>query len=129
MTRPSTGQQPSGGRAVLNDALAGAGMQGQAYMGLDLHPRPVVVTLAGELDMASAPLLTVLLDFALSACPGQVLVDIAGVTFIDSSGLKPLLEAQRVGRLQLRGTSPALELLMTARARARVRQQLLAVGA
>lgn len=51
-----------------------------------------VVTVAGEIDMATAPrLVEALAQFA----NGTVRVDLAAVTFLDSSGLHTLVNAHR----------------------------------
>lgn len=48
------------------------------------------IVLSGELDVATGGLL----DTRLDACPGSesVTLDLAGITFIDSSGLRVLIE-------------------------------------
>jgi anti-anti-sigma factor len=67
-----------------------------------------LVSVAGEIDMATAPRLAeTLVQFAI----GSVTVDLSGVTFIDASGLRALIAAQRhierrEGRLTLRGVKP-----------------------
>jgi len=55
-----------------------------------------VVTVAGELDVATAPQLRAGLD-ALVLGAGQLLVvDLGGVTFCDSSGISALIAARNV---------------------------------
>ncbi|MEU4521514.1 STAS domain-containing protein [Amycolatopsis sp. NPDC024027] len=55
-----------------------------------------VVTVEGELDVATAPRLRAEVA-ALVLKPGQVLVvDLAGVTFCDSSGISALIAARNV---------------------------------
>ena len=49
-----------------------------------------IVALAGELDMASSPALSDTLD-ALADTPSPVVVDLSGLTFIDSSGIHAIL--------------------------------------
>jgi anti-anti-sigma factor len=51
----------------------------------------------GELDLATAPLLKAALDEQ-SGAQVSVLLDLAGVTFMDSSGLKVLVKAAREAR-------------------------------
>jgi anti-anti-sigma factor len=52
----------------------------------------LVLTLAGELDCASAPELDAEIDAALRAhAPRRVVVDAERLTFVDVSGLRPLL--------------------------------------
>ena len=54
-----------------------------------------VVTVAGEVDVATAPALRDCLDQAVRRAEGAVVVDLLGVTFIDSTGLGVLIGAQR----------------------------------
>jgi anti-anti-sigma factor len=51
-----------------------------------------VVTLEGELDAASSNELAQVLHGALGSQPQRLVVDLAGVTFMDSSGLRSLLQ-------------------------------------
>jgi anti-sigma B factor antagonist len=53
-----------------------------------------VVMLTGELDMATAPDLADVLDSLLAAEPGDIVVDLAELSFIDSSGLAVLVTTQ-----------------------------------
>jgi anti-sigma B factor antagonist len=55
----------------------------------------VVVEVQGEVDMAAAPEFSASLRHALEDCRGRVLIDLAGVTFIDSQGLKALVRAYK----------------------------------
>lgn len=73
---------------------------------------PVWVT--GEIDIATAPSLRRALERALPDASGRVVVDLSGVTFMDCSGLGPLLEAEaRLGdRLSLRGVPPNVTTLL-----------------
>jgi anti-sigma B factor antagonist len=54
-----------------------------------------VVTATGEIDFDTAPELRVALYAAVDAGAGRVVVDMAGVTFVDSSGLSALVGAQK----------------------------------
>lgn len=72
------------------------------------HADHVVVTVAGELDLATAPELRDHLAAVLNQCEHLVL-DLTGVTFVDSSGLQSLVATRRRAglcgdRLQLRLT-------------------------
>jgi anti-anti-sigma factor len=60
-----------------------------------------LVRVRGEIDLASAPKLGAVLDQAIAAQPAQVMVELESVSFMDSTGLRVLVEAQR--RLQQRG--------------------------
>src|SRR5688500_13225353 len=53
----------------------------------------VVVTVHGEIDMASAPHLQSALDEALRDAPAAVVVDMSNVGFLGSAGLSVLLAA------------------------------------
>lgn len=53
------------------------------------------VRLAGEMDMAAVPILQDELT-ALGATPTNLLIDLSGLKFVDSSGLKYLLDMQRL---------------------------------
>jgi anti-anti-sigma factor len=55
------------------------------------------LVLAGEMDLASAGQLTDATDKAVATeRPTEILVDLAAVTFIDSTGIRALLTAQRI---------------------------------
>lgn len=54
-----------------------------------------VVTLAGELDLSTAPALTERLGVLPHTPEAAVVVDLSGLTFIDSSGLNALVLAAR----------------------------------
>jgi anti-anti-sigma factor len=60
------------------------------------------VTVAGEVDMLSAPALhAAVVDVLRRQCPGRLEIDLRGVSFLDSAGIRTLLicqdDAQRVG--------------------------------
>ncbi|MGW0086872.1 STAS domain-containing protein [Streptomyces sp. NPDC003393] len=57
------------------------------------------VCLSGELDFATAPAVGSALDFSFSLDHSRgVTVDAADLTFIDAAGLRPLVQAQALGR-------------------------------
>ena len=91
----------------------------QLTIATSLGPDRARVFLRGELDLATAPLLHKHID-ALRAGNGQhralVLLDLAEVTFCDSSGLRALLEildrCHRVGtNLRLTNVPPSVHRL------------------
>jgi anti-anti-sigma factor len=55
------------------------------------HDGTVTVTVAGELDIATTPELRSYLDKVLLARPGQVIIHLSGVSFIDAGGLGTLV--------------------------------------
>lgn len=67
----------------------------------------VTITLRGELDLASVPALEERLDTIERGEPERIVIDLSGLSFIDSSGLRVLLLAG--GRADERGH----ELLLT----------------
>ena len=54
----------------------------------------VTVRVVGEVDMETASVLAAQLGRAVDGFPGDVTVDLAGVTFLDSTGLCTLLRAR-----------------------------------
>jgi anti-sigma B factor antagonist len=60
---------------------------------VDIRPNAMVVMLSGELDMSSAPILEEALARAEADAPPALLIDLRGLRFIDSSGLRVLLRA------------------------------------
>ena len=52
-----------------------------------------VVTVVGEIDIATAALLRALVDEAIEVGAARVVVDMAGIKFLDASGLSVLVSA------------------------------------
>ncbi|MFI6506802.1 STAS domain-containing protein [Streptosporangium sp. NPDC050855] len=55
----------------------------------------VVITVAGELDLATRPYLFAFAQDIIDTSPGTVVVDLSGVTFIDACGLSALIAIRR----------------------------------
>jgi anti-sigma B factor antagonist len=55
----------------------------------------LVVSVRGDVDIATAPLLRAVLDGLPTARPPRVEVDLSAVTFLDSQGLTTLVAARR----------------------------------
>ena len=70
------------------------------YFSISAQPGPggiVRLVLAGEVDLATAERIPEATEKALtSAQPAEVLIDLAAVTFLDSTGMRNLLTAQRL---------------------------------
>lgn len=64
-------------------------------VGLSFEDDAYVVSLLGDLDHASAPPVRASLLGALHTDPRALVVDLAGVRFLDSSGLGMLVEIRR----------------------------------
>lgn len=58
-----------------------------------------IIAMGGELDMASVPTLREHLTQVEGDSPGVILADLRGLSFIDSSGLGALLEANKRSEL------------------------------
>lgn len=58
---------------------------------LDVHEGTATVSLHGEIDILTVEQLRVVLGEAVAGRPQQIRVDLAGVTFIDSTGLGALI--------------------------------------
>jgi anti-sigma B factor antagonist len=75
-----------------------------------LEDGPVVFVISGELDLASAPRMKRTLTEAIAAGARQIVLDLAGVTFIDSTALGVLVGIQRNlrdgARLAIAGAVP-----------------------
>jgi anti-sigma B factor antagonist len=70
-----------------------------------------VLALIGELDMATAPDLAAALDRVLQHGPDDVIIDLSGLSFLDSSGIAVLVTGQqqlnqRDRSLAVRGARP-----------------------
>ncbi|MET9463856.1 STAS domain-containing protein [Streptomyces sp. NPDC006544] len=75
----------------------------------------LVVQVGGEMDIARAPMLLAALCAAITqpGGPGEIAVDVAELSFCDSSGLNALLEARHLAhqhgrRISLRSPQPQL---------------------
>jgi anti-anti-sigma factor len=84
---------------------------------VEKHGKELVVRASGELDIASAKRLEEELLGAIDSYPSAVVLDLGGVSFADSTGLRTLfLAAKRAARndvpLELVGTSAAVRAAM-----------------
>ena len=62
---------------------------------VERHAQASVVRLAGELDASQAPALRTLLAEHVLTGPGHLVVDVSGLTFVDSSGLATLIAVHK----------------------------------
>jgi anti-sigma B factor antagonist len=65
---------------------------------VDQHRAGATVTIAGDIDMTTIARLEHARERALADSPSRVVFDLSAVRFIDSSGLKFLLETDRLSR-------------------------------
>jgi anti-anti-sigma factor len=61
-------------------------------------PRAINLYLRGELDMYSAPALLRELEKASAKRPARIVLDLAGLSFMDVSGLRAILDTARTVR-------------------------------
>lgn len=78
---------------------------------------PCIVRASGEIDIYSGPALRDVLRDALAAGPSQLVIDMAEVSFIDSSGLSVIIAAYKRAQdsgidLVLRGPTPRVVRLL-----------------
>jgi len=67
-------------------------------MSTDTVDERIVVHVAGEVDLASAPELDEQLATVMGQAPSHLVVDLSGVTFMDSTGLGVLVRALKRSR-------------------------------
>lgn len=72
----------------------------------------VTVTVVGEVDTFTAPVLRSTLDSQLEQSPQELVIDLSGVQFLGSAGLAVLVETQKSARSR----EVALRLIATTRA-------------
>lgn len=60
-------------------------------------PQTMIVTVSGEIDAASGPTLRSGIKDAVTGGYKKVLLDLAGVSFMDSAGLRALIDSQSQG--------------------------------
>ena len=81
-----------------------------------------VLTLRGELDIATVPRLTEAVDAALAQRPGMLIVDLRPMKFLDSSGLRQIIVLSDRARQEgwqlvlVRPEPPALSIFQITRA-------------
>jgi anti-sigma B factor antagonist len=80
------------------------------HVDIDQDRAGATVTVTGDIDMSTVEPLEHARDRALANSPSRLLIDLSGVHFIDSSGLKFLIETDRLSRAdgwKLQLTRPA----------------------
>ncbi|WP_409180955.1 STAS domain-containing protein [Amycolatopsis sp. VS8301801F10] len=78
------------------------------------RPPAAVLTVYGEVDMITAPLLTAAVDEALAGAPPVLVLDLGAVGFLASAGLTAL-----VAMTQHRPSGPSLRIVASGRATVR----------
>jgi anti-sigma B factor antagonist len=87
---------------------------GSAEVGYDPAGLPVI-RLSGEVDMSNVDALRAKIQPAIDKTPSSVVFDMAGLTFMDSSGIALLLQvAAATKTVQLRDASPLVRRIVEA---------------
>jgi anti-anti-sigma factor len=94
------------------------GIQSNLLIDVSREGERVVLRLDGELDLASVPLLESELEGATQDDPATIVLDLRGLEFIDSTGLRAILlldkrSTERGATLALVRGSPQVQRLMT----------------
>lgn len=100
------------GSTVTTASQPAVGVFGECRWRLT-SPGTVVIDMSGEVDVLLIPSLARCLDEVIAAGHRRVVLDLAGVEFIDSAGLAAIVRAyKRMGRhggsLRVRGPSPRI---------------------
>jgi anti-anti-sigma factor len=79
----------------------------RARLDLTSAPDGLVIALSGELDLASLPAVAVAMDDVLGRPLQPVVLDLGGLTFLDSSGVAVLVRiANHFGQVRTRAATP-----------------------
>ena len=82
----------------------------------NFEPRGLVLTVSGELDIATAPTLRAHLDAAADAGRHRLVIDLSGVAFLDSVAVATILRARQLlpddGRLAVAIDSSSYAMLV-----------------
>jgi anti-anti-sigma factor len=96
------------------EPLDGGGGPRQATVDVQEESDWCLLVLSGEFDLVTAEILEETLERVTGASPGVVVLDMAQVSFIDSSGLKPLIRAHARGTtLRVRSASPTVQAVIS----------------
>lgn len=73
-----------------------------------------VITISGEIDIASRDALTNTAHEAVAAGASRIILDMSEVTFMDSSGIGAVITTQAIAPVTLRSPSDAVQRLIAA---------------
>jgi anti-sigma B factor antagonist len=90
----------------VSDDVGHGGAPLRLQLSLDPEHVEAVIAVGGHLDLDGAPALVELARSALDDRPDELVISIADATFVDSGGLRAILEIQDVS--ERRGTGFAL---------------------
>jgi anti-anti-sigma factor len=118
---PKVAQEPAQAAVPAAATPAAAAIEGLA-IDVDERDTSLRLKLTGELDLASAEQLRGSLQVAEAARPEVLVIDLRGLSFMDSTGLRELTEAVRRGRqagrrvVLVKGSKPVDSVLAMTRA-------------
>jgi anti-anti-sigma factor len=85
----------NGGRRARMATVPDLPLAGELVVSKEHRADVLILSLRGELDLATSALLERELDAAEAARPARLVVDLSGLEFIDSSGLNTLMQARK----------------------------------
>jgi anti-anti-sigma factor len=97
-SRSSNRGRSTGGRAGKSGAHLAQDAQARLSIEAEVEESLTRVVLTGSIDLASAEQLDLLIDQLLQSSSQTVIVDLRGVTDLDSSGLRVLIAAEDQAR-------------------------------
>jgi anti-sigma B factor antagonist len=108
----TTSDQPAGGTPDVSTESTEAPFDDVITLSTSTEDGVTTVTVVGEVDTFTAPVLRSSLDTQLEQSPSELVIDLSGVQFLGSAGLAVLVETQKSARARDIG----LRLIATTRA-------------
>ena len=108
----TTSDLPAGGQPDVSNEGTEAPFDDVITLSTSSEDGVVTVTVVGEVDTFTAPVLRSTLDSQLEQQPRELVIDLSGVQFLGSAGLAVLVETQKSSRAKEVG----LRLIATTRA-------------
>jgi anti-sigma B factor antagonist len=108
----TTSDLPAGGQPEMPNEGTEAPFDDVITLSTSSEDGVVTVTVVGEVDTFTAPVLRSTLDSQLEQQPRELVIDLSGVQFLGSAGLAVLVETQKSSRAKEVG----LRLIATTRA-------------
>ena len=108
----TTSDLPAGGQPDVSNEGTEAPFDDVITLSTSSEDGVVTVTVVGEVDTFTAPVLRSTLDSQLEQQPRELVIDLSGVQFLGSAGLAVLVETQKSSRAKEVG----LQLIATTRA-------------
>ena len=108
----TTSDLPAGGQPEMPNEGTEAPFDDVITLSTSSEDGVVTVTVVGEVDTFTAPVLRSTLDSQLEQQPSELVIDLSGVQFLGSAGLAVLVETQKSARSREVG----LRLIATTRA-------------